>query len=53
VFGGGIGSAKRERREASSAQTQSEGTPRRTKPAARDRFGRMAGRRPDESSVGV
>ena len=36
-----------------SAQTQSEGTASRTKPAALNRFGPMAGRRLDESSVGV
>jgi hypothetical protein len=36
-----------------SAQTQSEGTPRRSEPTALDRFGPRAARQPDESSVGV
>jgi hypothetical protein len=36
-----------------SAQTQSEGTPRRSEPAARDRLGPRAARQPNESSVSV
>jgi hypothetical protein len=36
-----------------SAQTQSEGTLRRSEPAALDRFGPRVGWQPDESSVGV